>query len=80
MDVAVLIPSKSKANNRLPLIVGASVGGAVLVAIVLALVTIVARRKKRPKQNEARSQSFGSYFVVLYPCCHFASVVLVSCY
>uniref|UniRef100_A0A804N697 non-specific serine/threonine protein kinase n=2 Tax=Zea mays TaxID=4577 RepID=A0A804N697_MAIZE len=57
----VLIPSKSKANNRLPLIVGASVGGAVLVAIVLALVTIVARRKKRPKQNEERSQSFVSW-------------------
>ncbi|CAD6270256.1 unnamed protein product [Miscanthus lutarioriparius] len=56
----LLIPSKSKANN-LPLIVGVSAGGAVLVAGVLALVIFVARRKRRPKQNEERSQSFVSW-------------------
>jgi hypothetical protein len=59
MNVDLLIPSKSKAN-RLPLIIGVSAGGAVLVAGVLALVIFVARRKRRPKQNEERSQSFGS--------------------
>ena len=70
MNVELLIPSKSKANN-LPLIIGVSAGGAVLVAGVLALVIFVARRKRRPKQNEERSQSFGLYSF---------SVVLVSCY
>jgi len=58
----LLIPSKSKSNN-LPLIIGVSAGGAVLVAGVVALVICVARRKKkkRPKQNEERSQSFVSW-------------------
>ncbi|XP_062204799.1 leucine-rich repeat receptor protein kinase HPCA1-like [Phragmites australis] len=56
----VIIPSKSK-PNRLPLIIGISVGGAVLVVIVLALVIVIARRKRKPRQTEERSQSFVSW-------------------
>ncbi|KAL6642385.1 hypothetical protein ACP70R_020566 [Stipagrostis hirtigluma subsp. patula] len=56
----VLLSRKSK-TNRLPMIVGVSVGGAVLVAAVLALVVVISRRKRKQKQTEERSQSFVSW-------------------
>uniref|UniRef100_A0A0E0MKP9 Protein kinase domain-containing protein n=1 Tax=Oryza punctata TaxID=4537 RepID=A0A0E0MKP9_ORYPU len=56
----VLQTSKSK-TNRIPLIVGASVGGAAVVAALLALTICIARRKRSPKQTEDRSQSYVSW-------------------
>ncbi|RLN28688.1 putative leucine-rich repeat receptor-like protein kinase [Panicum miliaceum] len=58
-DLAV--PSQSKKTNRLPLIIGASAGGAVLVAAVVAIVIFIARRKRTSKGTEDRSQSFVSW-------------------
>ncbi|CAL4896521.1 unnamed protein product [Urochloa decumbens] len=58
-DLAV--PSTSKKTNNLPVIIGASVGGAVVAAAVLALVICIARRKRTPKGTEDRSQSFVSW-------------------
>ncbi|KAJ1265223.1 hypothetical protein BS78_08G062900 [Paspalum vaginatum] len=55
------VPSESKSTNRLPLIIGVSVGGAVLVTVLLALVIVFAKRKRSPKKNEERSQSFVSW-------------------
>uniref|UniRef100_A0A0E0BQE7 non-specific serine/threonine protein kinase n=1 Tax=Oryza glumipatula TaxID=40148 RepID=A0A0E0BQE7_9ORYZ len=52
----------SKSNtNHIPLIVGASVGGAAVVAALLALTICIARRKRSPKQTEDRSQSYVSW-------------------
>ncbi|KAL6842611.1 hypothetical protein ACP4OV_027455 [Aristida adscensionis] len=50
-------------TNRVPVIIGVSVGSVALVAIavVLALVIVVVRRKRRPNQTEERSQSFVSW-------------------
>ncbi|TVU51398.1 hypothetical protein EJB05_02827 [Eragrostis curvula] len=56
----MLSTPKSK-TNRMPLIIGVAVGGAVLAAIVLALVIFIARRKRTPNKNEERSQSFVSW-------------------
>uniref|UniRef100_A0A0D9XXT6 non-specific serine/threonine protein kinase n=1 Tax=Leersia perrieri TaxID=77586 RepID=A0A0D9XXT6_9ORYZ len=56
----VLQTSKSK-KNHLPLIVGVAVGGAAVVAALLALTICITRRKKgSPKQTEDRSQSYVS--------------------
>ncbi|KAF8658024.1 hypothetical protein HU200_059486 [Digitaria exilis] len=57
----LLAPPKSKSTNRLPLIIGASAGGAVLALAVVALVIFIARRKRTPKRTEDRSQSFVSW-------------------
>ncbi|KAL6905887.1 hypothetical protein ACP4OV_003488 [Aristida adscensionis] len=57
----MLVSSKSKTTKRLPVIIGVSVGGAVLVAAVVALVVVMARGKRKPKQNEERSQSLVSW-------------------
>ncbi|TKW25150.1 hypothetical protein SEVIR_3G097100v4 [Setaria viridis] len=57
----LLVPSTSKKTNRLPLIIGASAGGAVLAAAVVAIVVCIARRKRTPKRTEDRSQSFVSW-------------------
>lgn len=54
-EVAV---SKSK-GNKLPLIVGIAVGGAVLVAVVLLLIIVITKRKRKTKKTEERSRSFG---------------------
>ena len=52
----------SKSNtNHIPLIVGASVGGAAVIAALLALTICIARRKRSPKQTEDRSQSYVSW-------------------
>ncbi|KAG2615328.1 leucine-rich repeat receptor protein kinase HPCA1-like isoform X1 [Panicum virgatum] len=58
-DLAV--PSQSKKTNRLPLIVGASAGGAVLAVAVIAIAIFISRRKRTPKRTEDRSQSFVSW-------------------
>ncbi|PUZ63301.1 hypothetical protein GQ55_3G056800 [Panicum hallii var. hallii] len=58
-DLAV--PSQSKKTNRLPLIIGASAGGAVLAVAVVVIVVFIARRKRTPKGTEDRSQSFVSW-------------------
>ncbi|CAM0913376.1 unnamed protein product [Alopecurus aequalis] len=50
--------SKHK-TNRVPLIVGISVGGAV--AMVLVLVLAITIRKRKPKQSEERSQPLASW-------------------
>ncbi|OEL37882.1 putative leucine-rich repeat receptor-like protein kinase, partial [Dichanthelium oligosanthes] len=54
-------PKSSKKTNNLPLIIGVSAGGAVLVAILLALIIFIARRKRTPKRTDDRSQSFVSW-------------------
>ncbi|XP_040385415.1 leucine-rich repeat receptor protein kinase HPCA1 [Oryza brachyantha] len=56
----VLQASNSK-TNHIPLIVGASVGGAAVVAALLALTICIARRKRSPSQTEDRSQSYVSW-------------------
>ncbi|KAG2623503.1 leucine-rich repeat receptor protein kinase HPCA1-like isoform X1 [Panicum virgatum] len=58
-DLAV--PSQSKKTNRLPLIIGASAGGAVLAVAVVAIAVFIARRKRTPKGTEDRSQSYVSW-------------------
>jgi adenine/guanine phosphoribosyltransferase-like PRPP-binding protein len=60
-NTEILVTQKSKTTNRMPLIIGVAVGGAVLAAIiVLALVIVIARRRKKtPTKTEERSQSFG---------------------
>ncbi|KAG2615325.1 hypothetical protein PVAP13_3NG063600 [Panicum virgatum] len=55
------VPSQSKKTNRLPLIVGASAGGAVLAVAVIAIAIFISRRKRTPKRTEDRSQSFVSW-------------------
>jgi len=57
-NIEVALTSKPKTTNYKPLVVGVSMGGGV-VAAVLALVIIMARRKRKPKQTEKRSQPFG---------------------
>ncbi|OEL31129.1 putative leucine-rich repeat receptor-like protein kinase [Dichanthelium oligosanthes] len=52
------VVSKPKMAHRIPLIVGDSVGGVVLIAVGVTLVIIIARRKRRPAQTEG-SQPFG---------------------
>jgi hypothetical protein len=59
--VDLAVPSQSKKTNRLPLIIGASAGGAVLAVAVVVIVVFIARRKRTPKGTEDRSQSFGQY-------------------
>jgi len=58
-DLAV--PSQSKKTNRLPLIIGASAGGAALAVAVVAIAVFIARRKRTPKGTEDRSQSYVSW-------------------
>ncbi|KAF8730934.1 hypothetical protein HU200_016808 [Digitaria exilis] len=57
-----LVPSsKPKRTDRTPLISGVTVGGAILVAVVVAFVIFIVRRKRRPVQTEERSQPFDSW-------------------
>ncbi|KAF0888635.1 hypothetical protein E2562_016095 [Oryza meyeriana var. granulata] len=56
----LLQTSKSK-TNHIPLIVGVSVGGAAVVAALLAFTVCITRRKRSPKQTEERSQSYVSW-------------------
>jgi hypothetical protein len=60
MNSGALQTSKSN-TNHIPLIVGASVGGAAVIAALLALTICIARRKRSPKQTEDRSQSYGKH-------------------